>query len=484
MVRKTRRAAWGTGAATFAVGLLLSLTPIASAAKIPVEQKPVMGWSSWSFLRFGIDTHRIEAEAKALRTTGLSRYGYDYINVDDNWYQCPGKQGPNVDSDGRWLVDGREFPRVGSQNGIAAVASYVHHLGLKFGIYETPGISEQAVKANDRIAGTNFTARQIATGKPTNNYNCGGMVGLNYASPGAQAYTDSVVDQLASWGIDYIKLDGITNSESAYVKAWSKAIKQSGRLIVLNITQGSYTTKLAPTLDQFANQWEFTPDIEINGPDEGLATGCNAPPYPGCRSVYPLTSYAHWFDRFNAVNRWQPYGGPGGFNDYDSIEVGDGAARSGMTPAAEKSQLSLWALGSAPLILGIDLTSGVTNAFGSSGGLVAADARLLENRQMLEVDQDAIDARRILDSDNRQVFAKREHTGDAVVGLFNTDQTAGAGSETITTSPGAIGLSHDHAGFRVKDLWTGTTSTVKAGGTIRATVPAEGVALLRVTPIS
>ena len=39
--------------------------------------------------------------------------------------------------------------------------------------------------------------------------------------------------------------------------------------MVLDITEGEFDTKLAPTLDQFANQWEFSPDIEINGPDEG-----------------------------------------------------------------------------------------------------------------------------------------------------------------------------------------------------------------------
>ena len=84
--------------------------------------------------------------------------------------------------------------------------------------------------------------------------------------------------------------------------------------MVLNITQGSYTIKIAPELEQYANQWEFTPDIEINGPDEGSADACNAAPFTGCLSVFPLTSFSHWKDRFIAVAKWQPYGGPGGFN--------------------------------------------------------------------------------------------------------------------------------------------------------------------------
>ena len=222
------------------------------------------------------------------------------------------------------------------------------------------------------------------------------MDAINYSAPGAQAYVDSVVDELASWGVDYIKLDGISNGNTADVQAWQAAIQQSGRPMVLNITQGSYTIKLAPTLQEYANQWEFAPDIELNGPDEGSADACNNPPYTGCLSVFPLTSYADWSaDRFSSVAKWQPYGGPGGFNDYDSIEVGDGSADSGMSLAASESQLSLWSLASAPLILGSDLTSAVTNAYGTSAALSAADRKLLTNRQVIGVDQDAIDASRL-----------------------------------------------------------------------------------------
>jgi hypothetical protein len=468
-----------------ALGSVLAGAPAASAAAggAGPDQTPVMGWSSWSFLRFGVDTQRIEAEAKALVTSGLSQYGYNYVNIDDNWYQCPGPQGPNVDSNGLWKVDSTEFPSVGGENGIAAVADYVHSLGEKFGIYLTPGISKQAVAENTPVAGSSYTADQIATTKRDNNYNCGGMVGLNYSSPGAQDFVNSEVDELASWGVDYIKLDGITNSQSADVQAWSQAIAQSGRPMVLNITQGSYTTALAPTLDQYANQWEFSPDIEINGPDEGSADACNTAPFTGCKSVFPFTSYAHWFDRFADVELWQPYGGQGGFNDYDSIEVGDGSARSGMSPSAEKSQLSLWALGSAPLILGVNLTKDVTNAFGSSGGLIPSGLRMLENRSVISVDQDAIDASRISDVGNAQVFSKMEPAGDAVVGLFNTNQAPKAGQEWISTTAAALGLPADNAGYELDHLWSGKTVTISAKGKIRLRVAPEGVDLLKVTPI-
>jgi hypothetical protein len=483
---------------------MASVAPVTPAAQAATayppggpDQTPVMGWSSWSFLRLGANAARVRGEARALVSDGLAAVGYRYINIDDGWYQCPGPQGPNVDAYGRWKVNTANYPNVGRKNGIQALAAYVHRLGLKFGIYETAGISGQAVRRNTRILGTRYTAAEIATTKPQNNYNCGGMMKIDYSKPGAQAYVDSVVDELASWGVDYIKLDGITNSNGPDVKAWQKAIHHSRRPIVLNITQGSYTIKLAPVLKKYANQWEFAPDIEINGPDEGSANSCNAPPFTGCLSVFPLTSYNHWKDRFGDVAQWQPYGGPGGFNDYDSIEVGDGNKASGMSLAASESQLSLWSLGSAPLILGVDLTSAVTNAYGTSAGLTRTGRRLITNRQVIGVDQDAIDASRIADvgkpgsGAGYQVFAKVERRGDGIVGLFNTTTKLSSAPVTISTTAAAIGLPPDPHGYLVQDLWGGlsvvvggqTRFDISSAGEITATVPPEGVALYRVTAL-
>ncbi len=505
-MRKWTRALTAAALATPMVSMVtVSAVTVAPAAHAATayppggpDQTPVMGWTGWSFLRLGADTAQIEGEAAALVSTGLSSAGYQYVNIDDGWYQCPSSAGPNVDANGRWLVNTTNYPNVGSENGIQALAAYVHGLGLKFGIYETPGISSQAVAANTPILGTSDTADQIATTKAQNNYNCGGMVGINFNKPGAQAYENSVVDELASWGVDYIKLDGITNSNSADVQAWQAAIQQSGRPMVLNITQGSYTTKLAPTLVKYANQWEFAPDIEINGPDEGSANGCNSPPYTGCLSVFPLTSYAQWDDRFADVNTWQPYGGPGGFNDYDSIEVGDGSTDSGLSLAASESQLSLWSLGSAPLILGSDLSSSVSNAYGTSAGLAPADFSLLTNKQVIGVDQDAIDARLIASSGTpgakagTQILAKVESGGDAIVGLFNTTTKLSSNPVAIATTAAALGLPPDANGYQVQDLWGSqsvvvggqTTFDISSAGNISVTVPAEGVALYEVTPLS
>jgi hypothetical protein len=495
-MNKLTRALMATLTAAPLVVLSMASSPAAQAAPGGPDQTPVMGWSTWSFLRLGADARQVEGEARAMVRTGLARAGYRYINIDDGWYQCPGPQGPNVDAYGRWVINSAAYPSVRSKNGIQALAAYVHRLGLKFGIYETAGISSQAVKKNTPILGTHYTADDIATSQPQNNYNCGGMLRIDYGKPGAQAYVDSIVDELASWGVNYIKLDGITNGNGPDIKAWQTAIHQSGRPIVLDTTQGSFTIKLAPVLRKYSNQWEFAPDIEINGPDEGSANACNTPPFTGCRSVFPLTSYRHWSDRFGDVAQWQPYGGPGGFNDYDSIEVGDGTVASGMTLTVSESQLSLWSLGSAPLILGGDLSKSVTNAYGTSARITRRDYRLLTNRSVIEVDQDAIDAARIADvgrpgrKPGHQVFAKVERSGDAIVGLFNTTTRLRSHAVVITTTAAAIGLPPDPHGYLVQNLWGRmsvvggrTVYRISSAGKIRVTVPGEGVALFRVIPL-
>src|SRR4051812_48782360 len=92
---------------------------------------PPLGWSSWSFIRTHPDESKIEAQALAMHQN-LQAHGFQYINLDDFWYLDPRQR---VDRYGRWIVDSTKFP-----HGIAALASYVHSLGLKFGIYVTPGI--------------------------------------------------------------------------------------------------------------------------------------------------------------------------------------------------------------------------------------------------------------------------------------------------------------------------------------------------------
>src|SRR5579875_3876032 len=425
----------------------------AAAESNGVGATPAMGWSSWSFLRSGPTAAKIEAQAAALVSSGLKSAGYDYVNVDDFWYNCPGSQGPAVDANGRWTTNATAFPPSSSgENGIAVVADYVHSLGLKFGLYVTPGISDQAVTQNTPVLGTSYTAGQIAEpGVSENNYNCGGMVGLNYSSPGAQDFINSWADELASWGVDYVKLDGVGDSDEGDVQAWSQALQQTGRPIHLELSNNLDIAN-APAWAQYSNGWRTGGDIECYCGSGG--------------SSYPLTDWSNVQSRFAQVAQWQPYGGPGAFNDYDSIEMGNGPTDDGLTDAEAQSQYSLWAMAASPLILGTDLTN-----------LNSTELGYLKNASVIAVDQDGIDATRIVSNVSQQVFAKTEQNGDVILGLFNYSGTA---SQTVTVSLAAAGIT---GSATATNLWTGASAGTLSG-TYSVTLGAGAVQLLKLVPVA
>ncbi|WP_329128495.1 NEW3 domain-containing protein [Streptomyces sp. NBC_01476] len=435
-----------TGALLLSTGITVASGPAAHAEGDGAAAKPALGWSSWSFIRRNPTAQNIEAQAKALKDSGLAKNGFVYANVDDFWYECPGSQGPNVDEYGRWVTDPAKFPPKGGKNGVQVVADYVHSLGLKFGLYVTPGISQQAVAQNTAIKGTAYHAADIATTATEANYNCGGMVGIDYAKPGAQQFVNSWADQFAGWGIDYLKIDGVGTPDIADVQAWSKALRQTGRHVHLELSN-SLDINNAAAWKQLSDGWRTGGDIECYcGPDG---------------SSYPLTTWSSLTSRFDQVAAWAPYGGPGGYNDYDSLEIGNGAD-DGLTPDERRTQMSLWSLAASPLFLGTDLTH-----------LDPADLGMLKNTDVLAVDQDGIDATRISSDADSQVFAKTEPNGDAIVGLFNT----GSAPREVATTATALGLpaARDYA---LQDLWTHRRT--ESAGRIAADVPPHGVALYRV----
>jgi hypothetical protein len=526
------------GAPAARAATLKAAAPAESPNPLHAGEKPVLGWSSWSTFRHVANAAIDETEARALVSSGLAAEGYTSVNEDDGWYTCypvsytqptpingveTMNYGPGVDQWGMWTTsqlntsDTGAFPNDGSINGMKVLGDYLHSLGLKFGIYLTPGISGNALAQNTPIEAnangkllnkpSGYTAQQITLGftaglQPSQypsaltdaeNYNCGGTWELNYNSPGAQEFVDAEADQFASWGVDFVKLDGILDQNTTDLQAWNKALNQTGRPIELDATEGVYDVAIASTLDKYATQWEYSPDIESGNSN--------------------LTSYQSANVRFNTAALWQPYGGAGkGYNDLDSVEVGNGqtpgnptditgvtSRTDGLSLDGRESVLALWSLASSPIILGSDLTT-------LNPTQNPVDYALLKNKQVLAVDQDSIDASRIVDTPSEQVFAKTEQDGDVVVGLFNTGYSQ---PEKISTTAKALGLT-GHGPYQVTDLYgnnsdlcasgsvdtanptptsvqtplcgAGTPTSFETAGSISANVPPEGVAFYRITP--
>ncbi|MFE7129786.1 carbohydrate-binding protein [Streptomyces sp. NPDC057638] len=417
----------------------------AAASDNGLALRPAMGWSSWSFVRRWPTEAKIKAQADALVSSGLKDHGYVYVNLDDFYQKCDAN-GFVVDQYGRWAVDQATFP-----SGIKALADYIHAKGLKFGFYVTPGIAKNAVTQNTPVEGTPYRARDIAdTTRQEKNYNCKNMYYLDYSKPGAQEFVNSWARQFADWGVDYLKIDGVGSHDIPDVRAWDKALRASGRPITYALSNNLNIAD-APTWRQLANSWRTQGDVECYcGP------GSNG-------SGFPLTSWAKITSRFGSASAWQPYAGPGGWNDLDSLQIGNGD-QVGLTADQRRSHLTLWAMAASPLLIGTDLTA-----------LTATDTAMLANDRLIAVNQDGVAARRIVDATPRQVWAKRQPGGDHIVALFNTGTS---GNQTVSVTWSQIGLTGPAT---LTDLWSGQSAGQSATGFSATLRPGE-TRLIRVTP--
>jgi alpha-galactosidase len=434
------------------VGLLIaSAVPLLAAAHPAAASdngqsvRPAMGWSSWSFVRRSPTEAKLKAQADALVAGGLKNHGYVYINLDDFWQKCD-SNGFVVDSYGRWAVDSAKFP-----SGIKALADYIHSKGLKFGFYVTPGIAKNAVAKNTPIEGTSYHAKDIAdTSKTEKNYNCKNMYYIDYGKPGAQEFVNSWARQFASWGVDYLKIDGVGSQDVPDVQAWDKALRATGRPINFALSNNLAIAD-ASTWKKLANSWRTQGDVECYcGP------GANG-------SGYPLTDWSHVSSRFNTAASWQPHAGPGGWNDLDSLEIGNGD-RVGLTADQRRSHFTLWAMAASPLLLGTDLTD-----------LDPVDKAMLTNDRLIGVDQDGVAAKRIVNSGVKQVWSKKESDGQYVVALFNTGTS---GNATVAVDWSQVGFT---GSGDVTDLWSGSHKGVIADSYSATLRPGE-TRLIRVKP--
>jgi hypothetical protein len=380
-------------------------------------------------------------------SSGLAGHGYVYVNLDDFWQLCDGN-GFVVDGFGRWVPDPAKFP-----NGIKAVADYIHGKGLKFGFYVTPGIPKNAVLRNTPIEGTSFHAADIAnTATLEKNYNCKNMYFIDYSKPGAQAYVDSWARQFASWGVDYLKIDGVGSSDIPDVQAWSTALRKTGRPINYGLSNNLPIADAA-TWQRLANSWRTQGDVE-----------CYCGPGPN-GSGFPLTTWARVTTRFTSASSWQQWAGPGGWNDLDSLEIGNGD-QIGLTADQRRSAMTLWAMAGAPLLLGSDLTN-----------LTSVDVAMLTNDRLIAVDQDGYAASRIVSSGANQVWRKREDNGDFIVALFNTDASV---SSTVSVTWSQVGFT---GSATVTDLWSGA-NVGTVSDSYSATLRPGETRLIRARPTS
>lgn len=316
-------------------------------------KKPPMGWNSWDCYGAGVTEDELLGNAEFMRDR-LKQYGYQYVVCDIQWYESAAKGNVYnnfadlcMDEYSRLIPAVNRFPSSANGAGFKPIADKIHSMGLKFGIHIMRGIPRQAVHRNTRIYGTTARARDIASQFSLCPWNTD-MYGVDTEKRGAEEYYDSLFKLYASWGVDFVKVDDIANTEFSPQNPYSAekeiemiraAIDRSGRDMVLSLSPGPAPLNKAEHLSKNANMWRISGDF-----------------------------WDRWdklLNMFSLCEKWYPYVKDGSFPDCDILPLGklcidgsymgDMGRDSGFTKEEQKTMMTLWAVFRSPLFFGGEL---------------------------------------------------------------------------------------------------------------------------------
>ncbi|XP_048192563.1 alpha-galactosidase A [Perognathus longimembris pacificus] len=289
-----------------------------------LARTPTMGWLHWERFMCNLDC---QEEPDSCISEQLFMQMADLM-VSDGWkdvgynYVCIDDcwMAPERDSKGRLQADPQRFP-----GGIQRLANYVHSKGLKLGIYADVG-----------------------------NKTCAGF-------PGSFGYYDIDAKTFADWGVDLLKFDGCycdsINLLAKGYKHMSLALNKTGRSIVYSCEWPLYMWPLHQPnykkIRQYCNHWRNFADI-----------------YDSWESIKQILAWtASNQDRIVNV------AGPGGWNDPDMLVIGN----FGLSWDQQVTQMALWAIMAAPLIMSNDLRQ------------ISPQAKaLLQNKDVIAINQDPL----------------------------------------------------------------------------------------------
>jgi alpha-galactosidase len=405
-----------------ATAVLIAVLGGAPAPDQPVPEAPYLGWNTY----FGLGGDPTETEVRSvtdyLVSSGLRDAGYRIVWIDGNW-AAPTPR----DAAGSLVADPARFP-----SGLSSLTRYIHDRGMRAGIYTDAGPYLE------------------------------GECGL-----GSYGHYRDDVRQFARWGFDALKADWLCgraaglDPETAFRQLGAE-VARSPRPILLNICNPvSSDWGGGPYPPEALSTWSYTyaPDIAASWrtyTDVGLV------------DPQPQWQY-QWVLRNMDVNAYHPAAtGPGHFNDPDYLVPMRPLPGGGyeMSLDESKTQLGMWAIMAAPLIIGSDPRA-----------LPPAMVAALRNPEIIAVDQDPLVRQGVKVADagpTTQIWSKTlSGTGNRAVALLNRGDTA----QQITVNYADVALGGP---VRVRDLWA-RASVGGSDSSYTATVPAHGVALLRLS---
>lgn len=437
-----------------------------SAQELPqLAKTPPMGWNSWDC--FGMDVTEDQVKANAdYMAEHLKHFGWEYIVLDMGWNYGEGLNTSNfrienppqcIDSYGRLVPNIKKIPSSANENGLKALADYVHSKGLKFGIHIMRGIPWQAVEKNTVIKGSKYKAEDIATEVDACNW-FHGLVTVDMTKPGSQEYYNSLIDMYAEWGVDYIKADDMLNKyHKEEIEAISSAIKKAGRPIVLSLSAGPMSVNLIDQLRRNANLWRISGDM--------------------------WDDWSYIVESLELCRQWQNYVISNHWPDCDMLPLGklringtDGllAKKIGQLPEETIDEYSrftddekytlmtLWSIFRSPLMIG--------------GNLLELDEltlKLLTNREILAVNQKSSNNREISFRDSISIWtADNKENRMKYIAVMNISNA----TRTIVLPLENLGITKK---IKVRDLWN-KTEIDKTENVYSITIPPHGAGLYSV----
>lgn len=321
---------------------------------------PTMGWLHWERFLCKIDC---ETDPDNCISERLFMQMAD-VMVNEGWkeagyeYVCIDDCWPSKERDakGRLQADPKRFP-----GGIKKLADYVHSKGLKLGIYADVGT-----------------------------YTC-----ARY--PGSFGHYDTDAQTFADWGVDLLKFDGCymdwTLLEDGY-RDMSRALNKTGRSILYScewpLYEWAFKQPDYTAIRETCNHWRNYDDV-----------------YDSWASV---KSILDWSAAHQDIIL--PSAGPGGWNDPDMLVIGN----FGLSHAQQESQMALWAIMAAPLIMSNDLRD-----------ICPRSKELLQNRHVIAINQDPLGRQgyRTVKSDRLEVWERPLSKGRLALAVLNRKELGG-----------------------------------------------------------
>ncbi len=374
---------------------------------------PYMGWDTYFAFGGNYSEATVLRQASQLVSLGLERDGYRYVWLDVGWWHG------TRNASGEITVSSTQWP-----HGMAWLTRTLHAAGLLVGLYTDAGPN-----------------------------GCGG------AGQGSYGHYQQDIDTFAAWGFDAVKVDFCGGAEYhldpsvAYSELHAAiAANSSHRPMLLSICdylQPEQYGEGRPALDESAfstysfgpsvgNSWRTDTDVGLPG---------NVP-------------FADVLRNIDADAAAPQAAGPGHWNDPDYL-----APDQGMSAAQFRSQLSMWSMLAAPLMISDNLTK-----------ISSASLAAVQNTEVIAIDQDpaGVQGTLLSSAGNGEVWIKPLVDGSRAVALLNR----GSSPTQIQTSAGAVGLPSAPR-YTVRSVWSHDVSSI--GGLISAEVPGDSTLLLRVS---